>query len=249
MGPVEVGFVFALRREAAEIVDMLKQKTTFQDAGHLYHSGLWNQHRVAVAVAGVGQVNAARATEILYETFQPHRIISAGYAGGLCPKLQAFQVIFPTQIVRVSDGKRMDVATARTDRTSARTTNHKLATADFVAVTLRQKSELWQKTGADIVDMETFAVAAFCHEKNVPFYPIRIVLDQADEELPQDVVNILTSAEKCGLKLASCLMGSLLRRPKLLWDLLSLKKQAVQASDLLTRQLAITLETRNRPVP
>jgi adenosylhomocysteine nucleosidase len=55
-----------------------------------------------------------------------------------------------------------------------------------VAVTVAEKRELREATGAVVVDMEAAAVEEKAAQWNVPFRCIRVVSDIAGEELPLD---------------------------------------------------------------
>ena len=53
------------------------------------------------------------------------------------------------------------------------------------------KDELRRSYQADLVDMETSAVAAFCGEKLVRFLSIRVISDDAHADLPHEVAAIM----------------------------------------------------------
>ncbi len=242
----EIGFVFAMPMEAAGIADKLQQKKTTKADGRIFHTGLWNNRRVALVESGVGQDKAGRAAEILLDVFEPRRVLSAGYGGGLHGRLKQFNVCFPEQLVRHSDGARLDVTEpipVRMDHV-ALPVDGKLAllTTDFVVATPNRKRGLLRETGAELVDMETFAVAEVCRLRGVPFLSARIILDTAAEELPRDVQRIMKDAEIGGVRLAGSVLGSLFRRPTAMLDLFSLKQRALSATDRLAKRLAAEIQ-------
>jgi hypothetical protein len=55
---------------------------------------------------------------------------------------------------------------------------------DRVAVTIEEKRELWERTGARVVEMEYAAVAAKAAAWGLPCRAIRVVSDTAQEDLP-----------------------------------------------------------------
>jgi adenosylhomocysteine nucleosidase len=61
-----------------------------------------------------------------------------------------------------------------------------LVSIDRVAVTAREKKDLWEKTGAAGVDMESGALSAIAASWGVPFRAIRAVSDTASDDMPVD---------------------------------------------------------------
>lgn len=237
----DIGFVFAMPMEAAGVTDRLKEKKTIKANGRIFHAGRFGQFQVAIVESGVGQQRAEQATKLLIETFSPRRIVSAGYGGGLHKRLKRFSVCFPEIIIRESDGMVLDISAAIPQLAPKRTGPIRdklgLLTCNFVAASPKQKTELYRNTGAEIVDMETFAVADLCRLRNVPFLAVRIILDTVDEQLPKDVQNILKSAEIGRARLAGSVLGSLFKRPSAILDLFSLKERALSATDRLAKRL------------
>ncbi len=238
---VDIGFVFAMPMEAAGIVDRLERKKTTCGNGRTFHTGLFGNSRVALVESGVGQEKATSATEVLIDVFAPERIVSAGYGGGLSKRLKRFNVCFPEMLIRLSDGARLDLAEPIPKFVEAEVGPVKgklaLLTADRVIDTPVEKFSLGRETGAELVDMESFAVAEVCRNRAVPFRAIRVVLDDAEEELPKDMQRILKHAEVGGARLAGSVLGSLFRRPTSLLDLFSLKQRALEAADRLANHI------------
>ena len=243
---VDIGFVFAMPMEAAGIADRLKQKKTTRGDGRTFHTGLLGDYRVALVESGVGQEKAGRAAEVLVDVFQPRRILSAGYGGGLSKRLKRFNVCFPDLLVRESDGAKLDlsgsVPKSVTDFSEDRFT---LLTTDFVVTSSKQKKTLNLNIGAELVDMETFAVAEVCRRHDIPFLAVRIILDTAEEELPKDVQKIMKDAEVGGARLAGSVLGSLFSRPSSMLDLFTLKQRALEATDRLAKRIAVELRNES----
>jgi adenosylhomocysteine nucleosidase len=256
---VDLGIVFAMPMEAAGVVDVLKQARTTQGDGRTFHTGILEGYRVAVVESGVGQENAGRAAEVLLDVFKPKRLLSAGYAGGLAKRLKRFNVCFPEILVRESDGKKLHLSNSVPEiieepphtepSESSLPKKHAgkliLLTTDFVVGSPKQKSLLNHQIGAELVDMETFAVAEVCRKQQVPFLAIRIILDTAEEQIPKDVQRILKNAEKGGARLVGSVLGSIFSRPSSMVDLFSLKQRALSATDRLAKQIAAELRKQH----
>lgn len=235
---VDIGFVFAMPMEAAGIADVLKRSKTTKADGRVFRTGFLGKYRVALVESGVGQEKAGRAAEVLLDVFQPKRLISAGYGGGLTRRLKRFAVCFPEIVVRQEDGDTLDLTEVVPKRLDVPARDKLgLLTTDFVVASPKQKLELGKATGAEIVDMETFAVADVCRRREIPFLAARIILDTAEEQLPGDVQRILKNAEVGGARLVGSVLGSLFKRPSSILDLYSLKERALKATDRLAKQL------------
>jgi nucleoside phosphorylase len=57
--------------------------------------------------------------------------------------------------------------------------------------TPKEKSELHQQSKAELVDMESYAVAVMAHQRHEPFFWIRGISDGYDEPLPVDLLHCL----------------------------------------------------------
>lgn len=241
---IDIGFVFAMPMEAAGVVDLLKQKKTTKGDGRIFHTGLFGKFRVALVQSGVGQDKAGKAAEVMLDVFSPKRLVSAGYGGGLSKRLKRFAVCVPEIVIRESDGATLDLSDGVPQiLESSNPDKLALLTTDFVAASPRQKSSLKQRTGAEVVDMETWAVADLCRRRGAPLLAVRIILDTAEEELPKDVRRILKDAEIGGARLVGSLLGSLFKRPSSMMDLFTLKQHALSATDRLAKFLANELDS------
>ncbi len=229
--PTDIGFVFAMPMEAAGIVDRLKDAETTIGDQRRFHTGRFGKFRVAVVESGVGQAKAAQATDALIEAFQPQRIVSAGYSGALAENLKRFAIRIPQTVVRESDGRRLHLAGAPSPE------GETLLTTDFVAATPKVKKSLGKKFAAQLVDMETFAVAERSLNRGIPFLSVRIVLDTVAEAIPNDVQRIMKNAERGTARLVGSVLGSLFSRPSALIDLYTLKERALDATDRLAKRV------------
>jgi adenosylhomocysteine nucleosidase len=263
---VEVGFVFAMPMEAAGVADVLKQSQTTKGNGRTFHTGNFHGFRVALVESGVGQENARRAANVLIDVFQPKRLISAGYAGGLTKRLKQFNVCFPEVLIRESDGKMLYVSNSIPENIELLPDSEKvssnsnkissgsaklngkliLLTTDEVVDSPKHKLLLNRQTGAELVDMETFAVAEVCQKNRIPMLAVRIILDTADEQIPQDIQRLLKNVKKGNARLIGSVLGSICSRPSSILDLFSLRQRALRATDKLAKHIAIELGHREK---
>ena len=104
-------------------------------------------------------------------------------------------------------------------------------TVDRVVSTAAQKERLAAETGADLVDMETWAVAREALAAGVPCRCLRVVSDAATDTLPPEIAQLLEAASPWRrLGAAMRTVGS---RPAAAADLWRLYERAVVDSRTL----------------
>jgi adenosylhomocysteine nucleosidase len=115
----------------------------------------------------------------------------------------------------------------------------RLLTVDRPVTSREERQELWRAFDADLVDMETSAVAALCQEKLVRFLPIRVISDDAHAELPREVATLLS---RKGSYRVGAAIRTVWRRPASLKDFWTLYEHALEAADRLARFVGRCLE-------
>jgi phosphorylase superfamily protein len=66
-----------------------------------------------------------------------------------------------------------------------------IVTSENVVSTKAEKAELFSKTGAAVVDMETSVVRDFAAKRNLPFVSLRAVSDSSSESLDPQLVRLI----------------------------------------------------------
>ena len=140
-----------------------------------------------VVHTGIGPESAARVIQSLLAVEKPRLVICAGFGGGLDPSLK----VGDTLAVDFSSGV--------------------ILTSSDPLETPAQKADVFGKSGARIVDMETATVAAACSSAGVPLVAVRAVSDSADDSLPVPFGVWFDAARQRARPLA--LVGYLLRNP------------------------------------
>ena len=235
MVPVDIGFVFALHQEATGIMDRLKRSKKTKGNGWTFRTGEIDSLSIALVLSGAGQKNAEDAAKILIDVFEPKLICSAGYAGGLSSRLKQFNVCVPEQVIRESDNEALDLSHMIPQRTSPMPNKLTLLTVNEVVELPEQKRALHTQTGAELVDMETFAVAEVCRVREIPFRSFRIVLDTVDHQIPKDIAKLLDSRDIGVARLFGSILGSVCSRPSMVLDLVALKKHAFTAAERIAQ--------------
>jgi adenosylhomocysteine nucleosidase len=236
-----VGFVFALGIESGCLEDLFQGMITVRGNGFAVREGGLRGRRVALILAGAGQKNARRATEILIDGHRPRRVVSAGFAGGVCDRLKRNDILIADRLLNI-DGNELPVELSPgLAAASIRPSVHRgtLLTTDRVIRMPSERKALCDRTGALAVDMETFAVAEVCAARQVAFSSIRVINDTADESLPPDVEYLL--AQKTGAARLGAALGAVCRRPTSAKDMYQLRENALVASGRLAEFLTKTL--------
>ena len=231
----DVGIVAALGIEVAPFLAKLGRVRKYSGPKFAVVEGEVAGKLVAVVLAGAGRARAQRGAEILLDGHRPRWIISAGFAGALDPALRRNDLVLASEVVNL-EGRRYAIDLAVPEGQGLRT--GRLLTVDEIVRTAAEKAELRRAHGADVVDMETSAVAALCAERGVRFLSARAVSDEAGTDLPPEVLAIL--GRSGGLRLGAA-VGAIWKRPASVKDLLALRTHANQAAEALATFLLGTL--------
>ncbi len=133
---------------------------------------------VSVLVTGMGARRTRQALEPVLGGSRPlpRSILTCGFAGGLDPRWQAGDVLFEA-------GPAFPLA-ARLSQAGARP--GRFQGVDRVATTAADKRVLWERTGADAVEMESAVVHELASARGIPCATVRVISDAAGEDLPLD---------------------------------------------------------------
>jgi purine-nucleoside phosphorylase len=185
----------------------------------------WKGSSVQVWVTGIGRHNAAENIRDAIACVQPERVITAGFAGGLNPRLPCGAVVYE-QDFDAGFARELEELGA----IAARFHCHRR-----VAITADEKSALWRETCADAVEMESSVIRTICRELHIPSATVRVISDDAHQDLPLDFNALMTSDDRINyLKL----MWALLSHPGRIPKLIQFQHQTLDAA----RKLGAVLE-------
>jgi adenosylhomocysteine nucleosidase len=206
--PVEVLICFAVKEEMK-----------------FFPSEAWKAGGVQVWVTGIGRRNAAQNIRDAIARVQPERVITAGFAGGLNPRLRFGAVVYE-QDFDAGFGRELEELGAIASKFHC----HRR-----VATTAAEKSALWQETGADAVEMESSVIRTICREFKIPSATVRVISDDARQDLPLDFNALMTAEDRINyLKL----MWAVFSRPGRIPKLIQFQRQTLDAA----RRLDAVLE-------
>ncbi len=179
---------------------------------------------VRVFLVGMGRRNAERALRVALAKERPVLVLTCGFAGGLRPDLEMGTVLF---VADRETGLEQPLLAAGAKPA-------RFHCVDRVATTAAEKRAMREATGADAVEMESASICAVCQELAIPAATVRVILDVAQEDLPLDFSQLMTSGQKMNYgKLAM----ALLRSPGKVRALLRLQKRAQAAAGKLAEVL------------
>ncbi len=185
----------------------------------------WKSGNLQVWITGIGRRNAAESIRDAIARVQPERVITAGFAGGLNPRLPCGAVVYE-QDFDAGFGRELEEAGA----IPAKFHCHRR-----VAITALEKSALWRETGADAVEMESSVIRTICRELNIPSATVRVISDDAHQDLPLDFNALMTSDDRINY---FKLIWAVLRQPGRVPKLIQFQHQTLDAA----RKLGAILE-------
>ena len=204
--------LFALGREAAPFLRL---------AGCRYRLDAplpaWRNDRGSVAlVTGMGEANSRAALDWLLRAHRPTRVISAGFCGSLVEAYPVGCLLRPEAILGEADPPHEGAGVS-------------LISVSVPVLGIQERRRLHARTGAVIVDMESVTVKDVCASEGIAFDCLRVVTDDLSEPLPAEL-SLFVEGERVRMV---PLLAALIRRPKLLRDLLRLARRSRAAARIL----------------
>jgi adenosylhomocysteine nucleosidase len=170
---------------------------------------------------------------------QPRWIISAGFAGALDPALTRNTLVLSGEVID-EEGHRFPIEPPEALGNGITHSRGRLITVDRLVLTSQEKAELRQIHQADLVDMESSAVAALCQERLVRFLGVRVISDDAQSELPREIATLITRSGSYRLGAA---LRAVWQRPSTLKDFWNLHEHALEAAERLAQFITRCLDT------
>jgi len=240
------GIVFAMPVEADAFAGLATETVEVTAAGLTLYEGVVAGRRVAWCVAGAGDEPAGRATRLLIDGHRPGLILSPGFAGGLDPALNRGTVVYPRRSINRKGGPPIAVAAtgqgsvtaAAGDSTSS--DGLVIVSVDTVVTTAAAKRELAVATGASLVDMETYAVATAARAAGLPCVSIRVISDDASQDLPREIAALVQP--QSGMRRLGAALAGIGRRPRAALDMWQLWEHAVVDGRTLAGAIRTFLE-------
>ena len=188
--------------------------------------------RVAWCVGGAGSAAAARAARMLSAGHRPRLIVSAGFAGALDPAIPRGATVRPARVVTAGTSPPLPLHGSGPGGGQGPT----IVTVADVVTTAAAKRALAAASGAQVVDMETHAVAQVAIAAGLPCAAVRVISDAAEEDLPREVAAL--ARPQSALRRLGVALGAVGRRPRAALDLWRLYEHAVVDARTLAAAVA-----------
>jgi len=169
-------YAFPLAHEAELFLKGCTGKESFCIDNLSCTMGQLDGRTVLVALVGMGTERARQNTHTIFQYFRPKALILAGYGGALVPQLKVGQVLISNNysseevqsFLRLLSG--FDFAS--------------FSTVDEVIGTPVRREWQARKSQAQVVDMETAAVAEVAKARAISFTALRVISDDYQQVLP-----------------------------------------------------------------
>lgn len=183
------------------------------------------RRHVRILITGMGADRASRNIRKILDTAsasQPEAVILSGFAGGLNPELKAGSAVIHSE--ESENFPEWDQLSGLCDYTG------RFYSSTRIVVTPGEKSELFNQTGHDAVDMESGGILEACKGFEVPATVLKAISDEAGEHLPLDFTPYIN---KDGFISYPRLIGGLSLKPQQLPSMLKLARKSSQCSSRL----------------
>lgn len=169
-------YAFPVAHEAGQLLAKCTQRESFAIGATEFTLGNLGARQVLVAQVGMGQARARESIQTVFRYFRPKAVVLAGYGGALVQQLKLGQIIISANFtseellpfLRLLSG--FDFAT--------------FATADEIAGTPEKRDWYAQSMKAQVIDLETAAVAEVVRGREIPFLAVRVISDEYKTVLP-----------------------------------------------------------------
>ncbi len=183
-----------------------------------------------VQVGGGTPLGAERSAQALVQA-GARGLISFGLAGGLKPGLAPGSVLVPPAVI---EGNRTYVCDLRLMEFLGGSTGLPILAGQKIAASVHDKSLLYRRIRPAAIDLESGAVARVAQARDLPFAVLRAVADPAELDLPPAALVALRDDGSVDLLRV---LGSVLRHPRQLPDLLALGRAAKAARAALLQRV------------
>ena len=146
--------------------------------------------RVQLLKTGMGAKRMQQALQQACEEASPDFILHLGFCGALQASFKSGDLIFSRQIMHAG-GKCVEITTPELETATAICKQFwlsfhegKTLQVEKLISLAQEKKQLHEHFNALSVDMESFALADFCVQENIPFFVVRSVFDTARHTLP-----------------------------------------------------------------
>lgn len=241
-----IGLVMAMQSEAKSVLGSGSWKT---ECGLPLRRITRKKGPDAVCVlCGIGLEKALAAARIV-AAMDVDLIMSMGVAGGLAPEVKTGELVIANTATPFLNDSPGDVPLMGEDALPGikekmaqfplKTRYGMIVSSPKPILTTEHKKEVFESYKADVVDMESAAVALAAAEKKLPFVAVRAVCDPANKSIPPAMTSLV---DEMGRPKILTILGTFFKNPKLILSMMSTGKDYENALNSLRKFWRITPE-------
>lgn len=194
-----IGIIGAFAEETEKFIEIFNL-TKDESINKEIYTGTYKDKKLIVCNSGIGKVNSAAMTQFIIDHYQTSLIINSGCAGSLLSKVKIMDVILssyvtyhdfnPTRIMEFSTPENGKIQAATTLLNKAEEALKKLdvtnyyiapiASGDCFVTNAEMRDDIYKRTGAYAVDMESGSIGHICKLNSIPFLSLRTISDFSD---------------------------------------------------------------------
>ena len=207
---MNIALVAAFRSEASKILGLLENPVKEKVCGVKVWRGSLNSHRVTVLICGIGPKRASGSLERAEEILEGVELaVVFGVCGALCGDCSPGETVVMEDVSAVwqADREPLKLYLPETDA-ALECRRGSLVTHSMPVFDGRVAARLAERFGAGYVDMETWEVANYFRQRDVPVAVIKAVSDRADKMAVVDfAIHARNAAASCAETLYRILLG------------------------------------------
>jgi len=195
-----LALIGALKEEIADLRRQMVIDESSAGQGYRIYRGKYHGKDVLLAQTGMGKENAERATEFILKQYQVTILICLGYSGALVKELEAGDIALcailhsddewspessgiQNPVYSDDDLVSMAVETQKVDGLAGFHKVSSVTTANLITEP-KDKLALGRAFHAEVVDMESYWIAAMASVRRIPFLSVRAISDTVEDRLP-----------------------------------------------------------------
>lgn len=209
-----IGIIGAFNEEIEKFIETFNLTKANNMIKNIY-IGNFKDKKLIVSLSGIGKVNSAATTQYLIDKYNVDLIINSGCAGSLINKVKIMDTILssyvtyhdfqPERIMEFSVPENGKIKSSTKLIHIAEEALKKLeiydyyiapiASGDCFVTDSNMRDDIYTRTLAYAVDMESASIGHICKENHIPFLSVRTISDFSDGEEDFEVIAAYKSSQ------------------------------------------------------